>query len=75
MLPAPELCPVKVVGEEVLESVGSGGDQYRNLHNITNHCTRPMLNYPYHPKLLTAGEFSRYVDFQHFWYKLIVQEV
>ena len=47
MLPAPELCPVKVVGEEVLESVGSGGDQYRNLHNITNHCTRPMLNYPY----------------------------
>jgi hypothetical protein len=41
MSPAPELCLVKIVGEEALESVGNEGDQFKNLHNITNHCTRP----------------------------------
>jgi hypothetical protein len=41
MLPAPEFCLVEVAGEEALESVDSGGDQYKNLHNITNHYTRP----------------------------------
>jgi hypothetical protein len=41
MLPAPELCLVKVVGKGALGSVGSRSDQFKNLHNITNHCTRP----------------------------------
>ena len=41
MSPAPELCLVKVVGEGALGSVGSRSDQFKNLHNITNHCTRP----------------------------------
>jgi len=40
MLPAPESFLVKVVGEGALGSVSSGGDPYKNLHNITNHCTR-----------------------------------
>jgi len=31
---------VRVIGEGVLGLVGSGSDQYINLHNITNHCTR-----------------------------------
>lgn len=43
MLPAPELCLVKVVGKGALGVVGSRGDQYKNLHNITNHCTRPYV--------------------------------
>jgi len=41
MLPVPESFLVKVVGEEALESVGSRGDQHKNLHNITSRCTRP----------------------------------
>ena len=41
MLPAPELCLVKVVGKGALGSVGSRSDRFKNLHNITNHCTRP----------------------------------
>jgi hypothetical protein len=32
---------VRVIGEGVLELVGSGGDQHKNLHNITSRCTRP----------------------------------
>jgi len=40
ILPAPELCLVKVVGEGALGSVGSRSDRCKNLHNITNHCTR-----------------------------------
>jgi len=39
MLPALELCLVKDVGRGALESVSSRDDQYKNLHNITNHCT------------------------------------
>jgi hypothetical protein len=37
MLPAPDLFLVKVVGKGALGSVGGRGDQYTNLHNITNH--------------------------------------
>jgi len=39
MLPAPDLCLVKVVGEGALGSVGSRGDRYTNPHNITSRCT------------------------------------
>jgi len=40
MLPAPELCLVEVVGEGALGVVGSRADRCKNLHNITNYCTR-----------------------------------
>jgi len=39
MLPAPESFLVKVVGEGALGLVGSGGNPYKNLHNITSRCT------------------------------------
>ena len=39
ILPAPELCLVKVVSEGALGSVGNRGDRCKNLHNITNYCT------------------------------------
>ena len=39
MLPAPESFLVKVVGEGALGTVGSGGDPYKDLHNITSRCT------------------------------------
>jgi len=55
MLPAPESFLVKVVGEEALESVGSGGDQYKNLHNITNHCTRLGVILSALPKTTSGG--------------------
>ena len=41
MSPAPELCLVKIVGGGALEVVGSRADRCKNLHNITNYCTRP----------------------------------
>jgi len=53
ILPAPELCLVKVVGKGALGSVGSGGDRWKNLHNITSHCTRPDVKIREIPK--TAG--------------------
>ena len=40
MSPAPELCLVKIVGGGALGVVDSGGDRFKNLHNITNYCTR-----------------------------------
>jgi hypothetical protein len=55
MLPAPEFCLVEVAGEEALESVDSGGDQYKNLHNITNHCTRPYAKLSVLSKVNNGG--------------------
>jgi hypothetical protein len=34
---------------------------YKQIGAYNNHCTRLMLNYFYHSKSMTAGEFSRYV--------------
>jgi hypothetical protein len=55
ILPAPELCLVKVVGEEALESVGNEGDQFKNLHNITNYCTRPYAKLSVSSKVSDGG--------------------
>ena len=53
MLPALDLCLVKAVGKGALGSVGSRGDRWKNLHNITSHCTRPDVKIREIPK--TAG--------------------
>jgi len=55
MLPAPELCLVKVVGKGALGSVGNEGDQFKNLHNITNHCTRSYAKLPQTSKINDGG--------------------
>ena len=55
MLPAPDLFLVKVVGKGALGSVGSGGDLYTNLHNITNHCTRPYVRLFLSSKVTDGG--------------------
>ena len=41
MLPALGSQLVNAVGEGALEAVGIDGRSVGNLHNITNHCTRP----------------------------------
>ncbi len=41
MLPALGSQLVNAVGEGALEAAGIDGRLVGNLHNITNHCTRP----------------------------------
>jgi hypothetical protein len=55
MLPALDLCLVKAVGKGALGSVGSRSDQHKNLHNITNHCTRSYAKLSVSPKVSDGG--------------------
>ena len=55
MLPAPESFLVKVIGEGALGSVGSRADRWKNLHNITSHCTRPDVKIREIPKTPGGG--------------------
>ena len=55
ILPALDLCLVKAVGKGALGSVGSRSDQHKNLHNITNHCTRSYAKLSVSPKVSDGG--------------------
>ena len=55
ILPALELCLVRFVGKGALGSVGSGGDRFKNLHNITNHCTRSYAKLSVSSKVTDGG--------------------
>jgi len=55
MLPALDLCLVKIVGGGALGVVGSRADRCKNLHNITNHCTRPYARLSVSSKVIDGG--------------------